>query len=81
MGVKVAEITKDRSCGRSPQGHRGAPRCGHFHPGRTDYQAADYQKSIPILTRPTQGVILIRLKETDKVAAVALTYKQVEDEE
>jgi len=39
------------------------------------------KRSIPILTRPTQGVILIRLKANDGVAAVALTFKQVEDEE
>jgi DNA gyrase subunit A len=31
-------------------------------------------KSIPVLTRPTQGVILMRLKKEDKVVAVALTY-------
>ena len=37
------------------------------------------KKAIPILTRPTQGVILIRLKPNDEVAAVALTFKQVED--
>ncbi|PIR60058.1 MAG: DNA gyrase subunit A [Candidatus Pacebacteria bacterium CG10_big_fil_rev_8_21_14_0_10_44_54] len=36
------------------------------------------KKSIPILTRPTQGVILMRLKEDDAVVAVALTYKEVE---
>ncbi len=34
------------------------------------------KKSIPILTRPTQGVILMRLKKTDKVVAAALTYKE-----
>lgn len=34
------------------------------------------KKSVPILTRPTQGVILMRLKPTDKVAAVALTLKE-----
>ena len=39
------------------------------------------KKSIPILTRPTQGVILMRLKKTDEVVAVALTYKQVEGED
>jgi len=39
------------------------------------------KKSIPILTRPTQGVILMRLKSADKVVAVALTFKQMEDEE
>jgi len=36
------------------------------------------KKSIPILTRPTQGVILMRLKDTDAVVAVALTYKEEE---
>ena len=36
------------------------------------------KKSIPILTRPTQGVILMRLKSGDKVAAVALAYKKIE---
>lgn len=34
------------------------------------------KKSIPILTRPTQGVILMRLKSSDKVVAAALTYKE-----
>jgi len=34
------------------------------------------KKSVPILTRPTQGVILMRLKDTDRVAAVALTLKE-----
>lgn len=39
------------------------------------------KKAIPILTRPTQGVILIRLKSGDEVAAVALTFKQVEEDD
>ena len=38
------------------------------------------KKSIPTLTRPTQGVILMRLNKGDRVVAVALTYKQVEEE-
>jgi DNA gyrase subunit A len=33
------------------------------------------KKSIPVLTRPTQGVILMRLKDDNKVAAAALTWK------
>jgi DNA gyrase subunit A len=33
-------------------------------------------KSIPVLTRPTQGVILMRLKAGDKVVTVALTYEE-----
>lgn len=36
--------------------------------------------SIPVLTRPTQGVILMRLREGDKVVAVALTYESDKDE-
>ncbi len=39
------------------------------------------KKSIPILTRPTQGVILMRLKKGDTVSAVALTFKKVEGDE
>ena len=39
------------------------------------------KKSVPILTRPTQGVILMRLKPNDKVVAVALTFKKIEGEE
>lgn len=35
-------------------------------------------KNVPILKRPTQGVILMRLKSGDKVAAVALTIKEEE---
>jgi DNA gyrase subunit A len=37
------------------------------------------KKSIPVLTRPTQGVILMRLKATDAVSAVALTFKALEE--
>jgi len=36
-------------------------------------------KSIPVLTRPTQGVILMRPKAGDKVVAVALTMKEPEE--
>jgi DNA gyrase subunit A len=39
------------------------------------------KKSIPMLTRPTQGVILMKLKSTDKVVAVALTSDEEEEEE
>ena len=37
------------------------------------------KKSIPTLTRPTQGVILMRLKSSDRVVAVALTFKKMEE--
>lgn len=33
-------------------------------------------KNVPVLKRPTQGVILMRLKSGDKVAAVAITHKE-----
>ena len=36
-------------------------------------------KSIPVLTRPTQGVILMRPKAGDKVVAVALTNESSEE--
>lgn len=39
------------------------------------------KSSIPVLTRPTQGVILMRLKGDDKVVAVALTYESDKVEE
>ncbi|MEX0896412.1 MAG: DNA gyrase subunit A [Patescibacteria group bacterium] len=32
--------------------------------------------SIPVLTRPTQGVILMRMREGDHVSAVALTFEK-----
>ena len=37
-------------------------------------------RSIPLLTRPTQGVILMKLKPEDRVVAVALTGKDEEAE-
>jgi DNA gyrase subunit A len=82
MGVKVAEITKKTGpvavARKVTEEHRDVVIS--TLEGQT-IKLPITKKSIPILTRPTQGVILIRLKETDKVAAVALTYKQVEDEE
>lgn len=38
-------------------------------------------KSIPVLTRPTQGVILMRPKSGDKVVAVALTMEGIGETE
>lgn len=81
MGVKVSEITKKTGAVAA------AKKITDQHnevvistqEGQTIKMTLD-KKSIPILTRPTQGVILIRLKDTDKVAAVALTLKGVEDE-
>lgn len=79
MGVKVAEIT-------SRTGEVAAAlMVTHEHEevvittneGQT-IKLPITKQSIPILTRPTQGVILMRLKGSDKVAAVALTYKEIE---
>ena len=36
------------------------------------------KKSIPTLTRPTQGVILMKLEDDDRIAAVALTIEEDE---
>ena len=36
------------------------------------------KKSIPTLTRPTQGVILMKLEDDDQIAAVALTIEEDE---
>ena len=82
MGVKVADIT------RKTGPVAGALKVTEEHrevvistsEGQT-IKLPLTPKSIPILTRPTQGVILMRLKKTDRVAAVALTFKQVEEEE
>jgi DNA gyrase subunit A len=39
------------------------------------------KKSIPTLTRPTQGVILMKLDKEDQVVAVALTVEEEDEEE
>ena len=39
------------------------------------------KKSIPTLTRPTQGVILMKLEKEDQVVAVALTVEEEDEEE
>ncbi|MDQ3008129.1 MAG: DNA gyrase subunit A, partial [bacterium] len=80
MGVKVAEIT-------TRTGKVAIARMvTHEHEevviSTTDGQTIKLpvtKSSIPVLTRPTQGVILMRLKKDSKVAAVALTYKVLEE--
>lgn len=80
MGVKVADVT----------GRTGAVASARMITAEHDevvITTSDGQtiklpvskNSIPVLTRPTQGVILMRLKSGDKVVAVALTYKQIEE--
>ncbi|MBP7768473.1 DNA gyrase subunit A [Candidatus Woesebacteria bacterium] len=82
MGVKVADITK---------------RTGLVADARkvtTEHKAVVISskngqtiklplnsKSIPTLTRPTQGVILMRLNDGDEVVAVTLTNSEEADEE
>lgn len=81
MGVKVADVTKKTGLIASVRlvepNHKslviGTKK------GLTIKMPID-KKSIPVLTRPTQGVILMRLKDGDKVVAVTLT-EEVETEE
>jgi len=76
LGVKVASITKKTGL------IAGARLITHEHDEVIiTTQSGQAIKlpvsagSIPVLTRPTQGVILMRLKSTDRVVAVALTLK------
>jgi len=77
MGVKVADVTKRTGFIVT------ARKVSNYHDqlvissslGQT-IKLPLTKKSVPILTRPTQGVILMRLKDTDRVAAVALTLKE-----
>ena len=83
MGVKVAEITTKTGKVASA---RKVISAEHKEVVITTKEGQTIKlplskKSIPILTRPTQGVILMRLKKTDEVVAVALTFKQVEGED
>ncbi|HEX7017792.1 MAG TPA: DNA gyrase subunit A [Patescibacteria group bacterium] len=79
MGVKVSEVTKKT-------GMIAAARMvseEHDSVVITTKQGQTIKlpitkNSIPVLTRPTQGVILMRLKSDDHVVAVALTYKAEE---
>jgi len=80
MGVKVAELTQRT-------GNIASARMVTHDHDEVVISTLDGQtiklpitkSSIPVLTRPTQGVILMRLKAKDKVVAVALTYKQLEE--
>jgi DNA gyrase subunit A len=80
MGVKVASINKKTGLVAS------ARLINHDHDEviitTQSGQAIKLpvsKNSIPVLTRPTQGVILMRLKASDKVVAVALTIKDGEE--
>lgn len=82
MGVKVADITKRTgmvASARKVNTEIHSDLVITTLEGQT-IKMPITKKSIPILTRPTQGVILMRLKGENKVAAVALTLKKEEEE-
>lgn len=81
MGVKVASITK--KTGPVAAVRMVKPTHCQLVIGTSKGQTIKMpitKKSIPTLTRPTQGVILMRLKKDDYVAAVTLTEEVQEDE-
>lgn len=77
MGVKVAEITKRTGNIASARmvTHDHEEMVMTTSDGQT-IKLPITKSSIPVLTRPTQGVILMRLKSGNKVVAVALTFKE-----
>lgn len=82
MGVKVADITKKTgkvASARKVNTEQHSDLVITTLDGQT-IKMPITKKSIPVLTRPTQGVILMRLKGENKVAAVALTLKKEEEE-
>jgi DNA gyrase subunit A len=85
MGVKVSDVTKRTgmisAARKVTSDHKDVVISSQN--GQT-IKLPLTKNSIPVLTRPTQGVILMRLKGDDKVVAVALTYeadKALESEE
>ncbi|GIK83521.1 MAG: DNA gyrase subunit A [Patescibacteria group bacterium] len=82
MGVKVADITKRTgmvASARKVNTDIHSDLVITTLDGQT-IKMEITKKSIPVLTRPTQGVILMRLKGDNKVAAVALTLQKDEEE-
>jgi len=80
MGVKVADVTK--KTGEIASVRMISPNHKKLVIGTSQGQTIKMpitKKSIPTLTRPTQGVILMRLKEGDKVVAVTLT-EEIEEQ-
>lgn len=81
MGVKVADVTK--KTGQISSVRLIKPEHVQLVIGTKLGQTIKMpitKKSIPTLTRPTQGVILMRLKKNDKVVAVTLTEEIIEEE-
>ncbi len=76
MGVKVADITK--RTGQVADARKVGPEDTAVVISTKNGQTIKLPlqaDSIPVLTRPTQGVILMRLNDGDSVVAVALTSK------
>jgi DNA gyrase subunit A len=77
MGVKVSDVTKRTgtiaAARKVTSDHKDVVISSQN--GQT-IKLPLTKNSVPILTRPTQGVILMRLREGDQVVAVALTYEQ-----
>lgn len=74
MGVKVADVTK--KTGKIASVRLISPTHKKLVISTNQGQTIKMpitKKSIPTLTRPTQGVILMRLKKGDRVVAVTLT--------
>jgi DNA gyrase subunit A len=81
MGVKVASITKKTGLVASARiiSHEHDEVIITTQSGQAIKLPVN-KNSIPVLTRPTQGVILMRLKSSDKVVAVALTLKDTDED-
>lgn len=76
QGVKVAEITPKTGpvAAAMMVTHQHEDLVVTTNSGQT-IKLPITRNSIPTLTRPTQGVILMRLKDSDRVVAAALTWK------
>ncbi|MFH2118570.1 MAG: DNA gyrase subunit A [Candidatus Paceibacterota bacterium] len=82
LGVKVSEITK--KTGKVASARVLTDQHRELVISTQDGQTIKLpisKKSIPVLTRPTQGVILMKLKDDNPVVAVALTSELEEGEE
>jgi DNA gyrase subunit A len=81
LGVKVSEITK--KTGKVASARVLTDQHRELVISTQDGQTIKLpisKKSIPTLTRPTQGVILMKLKSNNPVVAVAVTTELVEEE-
>ncbi|MBD3279738.1 MAG: DNA gyrase subunit A [Candidatus Pacebacteria bacterium] len=77
LGVKVSDVTK--KSGKIASARLVTDKHQEVVISTKSGQAIKLpltKKSIPFLTRPTQGVILMKLKKKDQVVAVALTIEE-----